>query len=63
MHKVVSLKQYISLTTLNYPKCRKHPTERCELHCEHCDIPICEQCISSTKHLGHIQVDILKKKK
>ncbi|XP_065926351.1 E3 ubiquitin-protein ligase TRIM71-like [Magallana gigas] len=58
VHKVVSLKQY--LTTLNYPKCRKHPTKQCELHCEQCDIPICAQCISSKKHLGHIQVDILK---
>ncbi|XP_052707965.1 uncharacterized protein LOC128183113 [Crassostrea angulata] len=58
VHKVVPLKQY--LTTLNYPKCRKHPTKQCELHCERCDIPICVQCISSKKHLGHIQVDILK---
>nr|XP_034328403.1 E3 ubiquitin-protein ligase TRIM36-like [Crassostrea gigas] len=58
VHKVVSLKQY--LTTLNYPKCRKHPTKQCELHCEQCDIPICVQCISSKTHLGHIQVDILK---
>ncbi|XP_052706886.1 uncharacterized protein LOC128182329 [Crassostrea angulata] len=57
-HKVVSLKRY--LTTLNYPKCTKHPTKQCELHCEQCDIPICVQCISSKKHLGHIQVDILK---
>ncbi|XP_034329388.2 E3 ubiquitin-protein ligase TRIM71-like [Magallana gigas] len=58
VHKVVPLKQY--LTTLNYPKCRKHPTKQCELHCEQCDIPICAQCISSKKHLGHIQNDILK---
>ncbi|XP_065926363.1 tripartite motif-containing protein 2-like [Magallana gigas] len=58
VHKVVPLKQY--LTTLNYPKCRKHPTKQCELHCEQCDISICAQCISSKKHLGHIQIDILK---
>nr|XP_034327219.1 uncharacterized protein LOC117689688 [Crassostrea gigas]XP_034327220.1 uncharacterized protein LOC117689688 [Crassostrea gigas] len=57
VHNVVPLKQY--LTTLNYPKYRKHPTKQCELHCEQCDIPICVQCISSKKHLGHIQVDIL----
>ncbi|XP_065926355.1 tripartite motif-containing protein 2-like [Magallana gigas] len=59
VHKVVPLKQY--LTTLNYPKCRKHPTKQCELHCEQCDIPICAQCISSKKHLGHIQNDIILK--
>ncbi|XP_065926359.1 E3 ubiquitin-protein ligase TRIM71-like isoform X1 [Magallana gigas] len=58
VHNVVPLKQY--LTTLNYPKCRKHPTKQCELHCEQCDIPICAQCISSKKHIGHTQVDILK---
>ncbi|XP_052706889.1 E3 ubiquitin-protein ligase TRIM71-like [Crassostrea angulata] len=58
VHNVVSLKQYF--TTLNYPKCRKHPTRQCELYCEQCDIPICAQCILSKKHLGHIQVDILK---
>ncbi|XP_052704432.1 uncharacterized protein LOC128180386 [Crassostrea angulata] len=57
VHKVVSLKQY--LTTLNYPKCRKHPTKQCELHCEQCDIPICALCISG-EHLGHKPVDILK---
>ncbi|XP_065925896.1 E3 ubiquitin-protein ligase TRIM71-like [Magallana gigas] len=56
VHKVVSLKQY--LNTLNYPKCRKHPTKQCELHCEQCDIPICVQCISSGQHLGHKQIDI-----
>ncbi|XP_052703021.1 uncharacterized protein LOC128179598 [Crassostrea angulata] len=58
VHNVVPLKQY--LNTLNYPKCRQHPTKQCELHCEQCDIPICAQCISTQKHLGHIQVDILK---
>nr|XP_034331668.1 uncharacterized protein LOC117690933 [Crassostrea gigas] len=58
VHNVVPLKQY--LTTLNYPKCRKHPTKQCELHCEQCDIPICAKCISSGKHLGHKQVDIFQ---
>uniref|UniRef100_A0A8W8IHP1 B box-type domain-containing protein n=1 Tax=Magallana gigas TaxID=29159 RepID=A0A8W8IHP1_MAGGI len=58
VHNVVPLKQY--LTTLNNPKCRKHPTKQCELHCEQCDIPICAKCISSGKHLGHKQVDIFQ---
>ncbi|XP_052705306.1 uncharacterized protein LOC128181082 [Crassostrea angulata] len=57
VHKVVSLKQYLS--TLSYRKCRKHPTKQCELHCENCDIPICVQCISG-EHLGHKPVDISK---
>nr|XP_034328822.1 uncharacterized protein LOC109617237 [Crassostrea gigas] len=57
VHNVVSLKQY--LTTLNYPKCRKHPTRHCELHCEQCNIPICAQCISG-EHFGHKPVDIFQ---
>lgn len=58
-HKVVSLQQYF--TTLTYPKCKKHPTEHCKLHCRQCDIPICTQCVSSKKHLRHTQTEILKK--
>ncbi|XP_065925511.1 E3 ubiquitin-protein ligase TRIM71-like isoform X1 [Magallana gigas] len=58
VHNVVSLKQY--LATLNYPKCKKHPTKHCELHCEQCDIPICAQCIP-LEHLGHKPVDIFQK--
>uniref|UniRef100_K1QJX3 Tripartite motif-containing protein 3 n=1 Tax=Magallana gigas TaxID=29159 RepID=K1QJX3_MAGGI len=58
VHEVVPLKQY--LTTLSNPKCRKHPTKQCELHCEQCDIPICAKCISSGKHSGHKQIDIFK---
>ncbi|XP_052704896.1 uncharacterized protein LOC128180789 [Crassostrea angulata] len=58
VHNVVPLTQY--LTTLNYPMCRVHPTKQCELHCEQCGINICTQCISSKKHIGHKQVDILE---
>ncbi|XP_052702911.1 E3 ubiquitin-protein ligase TRIM71-like [Crassostrea angulata] len=58
VHNVVPLKQY--LTTLNSPKCRKHPKKQCELHCEQCDIPICAKCISSGKHSGHNQVGIFQ---
>ncbi|XP_052682679.1 uncharacterized protein LOC128163190 [Crassostrea angulata] len=57
-HKVVSRKQYI--ITLSNPKCRKHPTKQCELHCEQCDIPICAECVSSGKHSGHKQIDIFQ---
>lgn len=61
VHKVVPLKQY--LTTLDYPKCKKHPIKQCKLHCEQCDFPICEQCVSSKKHFWHKQIEILKKQK
>ncbi|XP_052686395.1 tripartite motif-containing protein 3-like [Crassostrea angulata] len=56
-HKVVPFKKRGS--TPNYPKCPKHSTKQCELHCEQCDIPICTLCISG-EHLGHTPVDIVK---
>ncbi|XP_034308100.2 E3 ubiquitin-protein ligase TRIM71-like [Magallana gigas] len=43
------------------PKCLKHSTKLCELHCEQCDIPICSLCVSSGEHLGHVQIDIVLK--
>nr|XP_034334965.1 uncharacterized protein LOC109620808 isoform X1 [Crassostrea gigas]XP_034334966.1 uncharacterized protein LOC109620808 isoform X1 [Crassostrea gigas] len=54
-HKVVPFKK----RGLN-PICSKHSTQLCELYCEHCDIPICVECVSSREHLGHEQVGILK---
>nr|XP_034333703.1 uncharacterized protein LOC117680578 isoform X3 [Crassostrea gigas]XP_034333704.1 uncharacterized protein LOC117680578 isoform X3 [Crassostrea gigas] len=54
-HKVVPFKK----RGLN-PKCSKHSTQLCDLHCEQCDIPICVECVSSYEHLGHKQVGILK---
>nr|XP_011413043.2 uncharacterized protein LOC105317927 [Crassostrea gigas] len=54
-HKVVPFKK----RGLN-PKCSKHSTQLCDLHCEQCDIPICVECVSSGEHLGHKQVGILK---
>ncbi|XP_052685223.1 tripartite motif-containing protein 3-like [Crassostrea angulata] len=56
-HKVLPFEQRGSTT--NYPKCPKHSTKHCELHCEQCDIPICALCISG-EHLGHKPVDIVK---
>lgn len=55
VHNVVSFKQYI--TTLKYPKCKKHPIELCKRLCEECDIPICDRC---EKHSGHLNVDIIE---
>uniref|UniRef100_A0A8W8JHB1 B box-type domain-containing protein n=1 Tax=Magallana gigas TaxID=29159 RepID=A0A8W8JHB1_MAGGI len=54
-HKVVPFKK----RGLN-PKCSKHSTQLCDLHCEKCDIPICVECVSSGEHLGHKMVGILK---
>ncbi|XP_011433205.3 E3 ubiquitin-protein ligase TRIM71-like [Magallana gigas] len=54
-HKVVPFKKRV----LN-PKCLKHSTQLCDLHCKQCDIPICVECVSSDEHLGHKMVGILK---
>ncbi|XP_052709476.1 uncharacterized protein LOC128184159 [Crassostrea angulata] len=54
-HRVVPFKK----RGLN-PKCLKHSTQLCDLYCEQCVIPICLECVSSSEHLGHKQVGILK---
>eukprot|EP00105_Crassostrea_gigas_P029811 XP_011451866.1 PREDICTED: tripartite motif-containing protein 2 [Crassostrea gigas] len=54
-HKVVPFKK----RGLN-SRCSKHSTQLCELYCQHCDIPICVECVSSGEHLGHEQVGIMK---
>nr|XP_022309603.1 uncharacterized protein LOC111115234 [Crassostrea virginica] len=57
-HKVVSFHKRGS--TINYPKCQKHHPKTCEVHCKHCNIPICASCVSSGDHDQHKKVDILK---
>ncbi|XP_052710090.1 uncharacterized protein LOC128184586 [Crassostrea angulata] len=54
-HKVVPFEK----RGLN-PKCLKHSTQLCDLHCKECDIQICTECVSSGEHLGHKMVGILK---
>ncbi|XP_078321293.1 uncharacterized protein LOC111114909 isoform X2 [Crassostrea virginica] len=56
-HQVVPFEERGS--TINYPKCQKHPPKICELHCKHCNIPICVSCVSSGDHDQHKKVDIL----
>ena len=41
------------------PKCEKHLKEICKLHCEDCNIPICESCVSSDEHKEHTHENIL----
>nr|XP_022304503.1 uncharacterized protein LOC111111680 isoform X1 [Crassostrea virginica]XP_022304504.1 uncharacterized protein LOC111111680 isoform X1 [Crassostrea virginica] len=57
-HKVVPFHKRGS--TINYPKCQKHPPKTCEVHCKHCNIPICASCFSSGDHDQHKKIDILK---
>lgn len=54
-HKVVQFRNRGST-----PKCPKHSTKICELHCEGCDIPICATCVSCGEHEQHKKVDIIK---
>nr|XP_022310437.1 uncharacterized protein LOC111115849 [Crassostrea virginica] len=56
-HKVVPFHKRGS--TINYPKCQKHSPKICELHCKHCNIPICVSCFSSGDHDQHKKIDIL----
>lgn len=57
-HKVESANQ--NRSSLMYPKCQTHVNVHCMLHCGHCGIYICGQCISSKKHQNHDVVGILE---
>ncbi|XP_056001295.1 E3 ubiquitin-protein ligase TRIM71-like [Ostrea edulis] len=35
-----------------FPECEFHSNQRCEVHCQRCDIPVCLQCIAGP-HNGH----------
>lgn len=39
-------------------RCQTHTSEECEHYCEGCDIPICNDCVSSKKHKNHCVVDV-----
>lgn len=54
-HKVVQFRNRGST-----PKCPKHSTKICELHCEECNIPICATCVSCGEHEQHKKVDLIK---
>lgn len=54
-HKVVQFRNRGST-----PKCPKHSTRICELHCEECNIPICATCVSCDEHEQHKKVDLIK---
>lgn len=58
-HIVVPIKHRKSSPKISYPECQIHTTKLCELHCKKCDIPICVQCVSSTKHKAHDVVDVM----
>lgn len=57
-HKNESVNQIRS--TLSFPKCQTHVNVFCMVHCGHCDIPVCGQCITSREHQNHDVIGILE---
>lgn len=51
-HKVVALKTLERIAKFD-TKCTKHFVTYCNLYCEQCDISVCDECVSSKKHIGH----------
>ncbi|XP_048754437.2 uncharacterized protein LOC125665698 [Ostrea edulis] len=49
-HQVVSIQKRKS--TLIYPKCNTHQTEKCKFHCKECDMLVCSLC-GAGGHKGH----------
>lgn len=55
-HKVVPYQKQGSIS--KYIKCQSHQTERCELHCQRCDLPVCNTCLLSNAHKGHTLTEL-----
>ncbi|XP_062593771.1 uncharacterized protein LOC134255271 [Saccostrea cucullata] len=63
-HQIVQFQQRKS--TLIYPQCKTHETERCKLQCEECNTSVCSLCIITETHKGHtisILLDIFNSKR
>lgn len=63
-HKVVPFQN--QGTVPRYLQCQSHPKKRCELHCNNCDLPVCNICLLSNSHKGHTlleSLEVLRSKK
>ncbi|XP_062615195.1 uncharacterized protein LOC134276933 [Saccostrea cucullata] len=43
---------------LVFPQCTSHSHQRCEAHCQQCDVPVCIKCLSGPIHKGHDILDM-----
>ncbi|XP_056000075.1 uncharacterized protein LOC130048055 [Ostrea edulis] len=43
---------------LVFPQCTSHSHQRCEGHCQQCDVPVCIKCLLGPRHKGHDVVDM-----
>ncbi|XP_048733401.2 E3 ubiquitin-protein ligase TRIM71-like [Ostrea edulis] len=41
-----------------FPQCTSHFHQRCEGHCQQCDVPVCMKCVMGPNHKGHDIVDM-----
>eukprot|EP00105_Crassostrea_gigas_P036142 XP_019920290.1 PREDICTED: uncharacterized protein LOC105321943 [Crassostrea gigas] len=57
-HKVVPYQKQGSIP--KYLKCQSHPIERCELHCQRCDLPVCNTCLLSNSHKSHTLTELME---
>lgn len=57
-HKVVLFQNQGMVS--RYLQCQSHPKKRCELHCNNCDIPVCNTCLLSNSHKGHTLLESLE---
>ncbi|XP_061177792.1 uncharacterized protein LOC133186579 [Saccostrea echinata] len=42
---------------LVFPQCTSHSHQRCEAHCQQCDVPVCIKCLTG-QHKGHMSEDM-----
>ncbi|XP_062581655.1 uncharacterized protein LOC134243427 isoform X2 [Saccostrea cucullata] len=44
---------------LVFSSCASHPNQKCEGHCQKCDVPVCFRCVTGD-HIGHTVKDMTK---
>ncbi|XP_062621001.1 uncharacterized protein LOC134282617, partial [Saccostrea cucullata] len=54
-HDIVPFKDRREL--LVFSSCASHPNQKCEGHCQQCDVPVCFRCVTGP-HSGHTVIDM-----
>ncbi|XP_062598478.1 tripartite motif-containing protein 2-like [Saccostrea cucullata] len=54
------IKYSLKFATFPMPFCQTHVEQKCDFHCQECDVSVCSKCISTKTHSQHKITDITK---
>lgn len=55
---------YINRTEQNvFSWCIHHPCQKYEAYCQHCDVPLCIECLAASQHETHEVINVVEKRK